>query len=345
MGNQHLEDFCRRLRLVFGGDVVDSRFRRYRRSPERFAGEILNSRWWPRQRDIARCVMQSRRTVVKSANGVGKTYLAADLSLWFLYCHAPSIVLTTAPTRRQVESLLWEEIRRRIRRSNAELPGVLLKTKLQIREGWFALGLATDEDVRFQGFHAENMLIVMDEASGVPDEIWNAIEGVAVGRNNRVLAIGNPLAPAGQFYRAFRSSRWRTLTVSAMEHPNVTGRGEAIEGAVTRETVADRVAEWCEEISPPTAGARQAADCFEWDGRWYRPNDLFLTRVLGEFPEDAENRLILLRWIEREMASGLEPAGPVFMAVDVARFGQDCSVIAVRRGESVVRLENFAAWT
>ncbi|MCL5283725.1 MAG: hypothetical protein M1330_03305 [Armatimonadetes bacterium] len=350
MGDQHLEDFCRRLRLVFGGEAMDNRFRRYRRNPERFAGEVLSSHWWSRQRDIARSVTQSRRTVVKSANGVGKTYLAADLALWFLYCHAPSIVLTTAPTRRQVESLLWEEIRRRMRRANAELPGMLLKTRLQIREGWYALGLATDEDVRFQGFHAENLLVVMDEASGVPDEIWNAVEGVAVGRNNRVLAIGNPLAPVGRFYRAFRSPRWKALTVSALEHPNVIGRGEIIEGAVTRETIADRVAEWCEEVTPPAEGARsnvplhgQAArnNLFEWEGHWYRPNDLFLTRVLGEFPEDAENRLILLRWIERAMKSDVAPVGLVFMAVDVARFGQDCSVIAVRRGPAVVRLESF----
>src|SRR5581483_11508696 len=194
-------------------------FTPYRTDPARFAREVLGSRWWQAQEEIAALVAGHRRVAVKAANGVGKTYLAADLTLWFLYCHRPSIVLTTAPTWRQVESLLWEEIRRRhntvnvaaeVEPARPKLEGSLMQTRLKIADGHFAMGLSTDEPVRFQGFHAENLLVVLDEACGVPEEIWDAVEGVCVGGNNRVLAISNPLSPTGRFYSLFQSPRWQT---------------------------------------------------------------------------------------------------------------------------------------
>jgi hypothetical protein len=108
-----LERFCRVLNARFWEDAWAKRMAAYRKRPERFAREVLGSSWWSKQREAAELVAGNRRVAVKSANGVGKTYLAADLALWFLYSHRPSIVLTTAPTWRQVRYLLWEEIRRR----------------------------------------------------------------------------------------------------------------------------------------------------------------------------------------------------------------------------------------
>src|SRR5438128_1624286 len=86
---------------------------KYKRRPWLFAKEVLGSHWWYKQKSVATALVNNKRVVVKSANGVGKTYLAADLALWFLYTHQPCIVLTTAPTWRQVRHLLWEEIRKR----------------------------------------------------------------------------------------------------------------------------------------------------------------------------------------------------------------------------------------
>ena len=84
----------------------DGGFAAYRRDPAGFAREVLGSTWWRAQEETARLVARQRRVAVKAANGVGKTYLAADIVLWFLYCHAPSVALTTAPTWRQVETRL-----------------------------------------------------------------------------------------------------------------------------------------------------------------------------------------------------------------------------------------------
>lgn len=328
-------------------------FLRYRNDPARFAREVLGSTWWAAQEEIARLLARHRRVAVKAANGVGKTYLAADIVLWFLYCHQPSIVLTTAPTWRQVESLLWQEIARRHRRANVlaesdptrpSLPGALLQTRLKIAEGHFAMGLSTDEPVRFQGFHAENLLVVLDEACGVQEEIWEAVEGICVGRNNRALAISNPLSPAGRFYELFSSPRWKTVTISALAHPNVARgrkRGEprqTIPGAVTRAAVHDRVQEWCQACDPPADTAR---DTFLWEGCRYRPNAQFKVRVLGEFPQSADDSLCSRDWIETAMANEATPSASdlCVLAVDVARFGSDETAFALRRGNCVLWLE------
>ena len=349
-------------------------FAAYRDDPAGFARDILGSRWWGAQAEIADALTKHRRVAVKAANGVGKTYLAADLVLWFLYTHTPSVVLTTAPTWRQVESLLWEEIRRRMRGVNfraeldpsrPKLDGSLLQTKLKIADGHFAMGLSTDEPVRFQGFHADDLLVVLDEACGVPEEIWDAVEGICVGGNNRVLAISNPLSPTGFFYGLFKSPRWKTFTISALAHPNVTTPdGPRIPGAVTRDAVEDRIAAWCEEEREGTGdreqGTEKAAqnagvgeseptpdtrtpnpDLLLWEGRWYRPNGLFRSRALGEFPESASDSLFEIGWIEAAMRRELEPGLPVVIAVDVARFGADETILALRRGDCVTELRAF----
>ena len=342
-------------------------FSRYRHDPTGFAREVLGSHWWRAQENIARLLVRNRRVAVKAANGVGKTYLAADLVLWFLYCCPESVVLTTAPTWRQVETLLWNEIRRRHSSVNGlaerepgrpTLEGSLLQTRLKISEAHFAMGLSTDEPVRFQGFHAENLLVVLDEACGVPEEIWDAVEGICVGANNRVLAISNPLAPQGRFYSLFRGSRWKTLTISALEHPNVLcpkirhGKkhepARMIPGAVTRLSVADRIGEWCEliqETDEPAKRSDPAGLILRWEDKIYRPNALFRARVMGEFPESAEDSLLEIDQIEAAMnrtVSEIPASGDSIcvLAVDVARFGSDETVFALRRGDRVFWLRS-----
>src|SRR5205807_3031416 len=120
-------------------EIWRGRMRRFRRRPELFATTVLGSTWWRRQREVASLVAAARRTAVKSANGVGKTYLAADLALWFLYSFQPSVVLTTAPTERQVRHVLWAEISRRFRGARIPLPGKLRTERLDAGDGWFAI--------------------------------------------------------------------------------------------------------------------------------------------------------------------------------------------------------------
>jgi len=344
-----------------GADDSFEDLARYKRSPRRFAAEILGSKWWAAQDTVGAAVASHRRVVVRSGNGVGKTHLAADLALWFLCTHRPAIVLVTAPTYRQATRVLWAEIERRYHAARHRLPGRLRKTILDLdggRSGSFAMPLTADTADAFQGFHCPNMLVILDEASGIRPEIWQAVDGIAVASNNRILAIGNPLSASGPFYEAFRKAGgWHKCTISALDHPNIAAHGRRIPGCVTREIIAERLAEWCEEL-PATEDNQDASrsaeredlpsrphhlitsspDQITWQGTRYKPTDLFRTRVLGQFPRSEEYGLIPLAWVEAAVSRTLRPEGPRRLAADVARFGPDSTVIGLRQGPVLLDL-------
>jgi hypothetical protein len=196
------------------------------------------------------------------------------------------------------------------------------------------MGLSADTADQFQGFHNPNMFIVVDEAEGVSDEIFEAVESVMTSaETSRLLLIGNPTTVAGAFRRAFHEERnlYHAITISALDSPNVAAGKILVPGLTTAQWVQER-----QEI-------------------WGEDNPLYRARVLGEFPEQAEDTLIRLSDIEAA-ANGELPASPrskgvsepievdendVVLAVDVARFGSDQSVILCRRGQRVEELKAF----
>src|SRR5436190_1512503 len=91
---------------------ANRRFQRYASDPVAFVETVLGQRPWAKQAEILRAVAAAPQTTVRSSHGVGKTWVAACCALWWVYSHHPSLVLTTAPTARQVEGLLWAEINR-----------------------------------------------------------------------------------------------------------------------------------------------------------------------------------------------------------------------------------------
>src|SRR5205807_8143935 len=112
-------------------------------------------------------VRDHKRTAVRSAHGVGKTAIAARVVLWFLAAHPYSKVVTTAPTWHQVREQLWREIHVAHGRAAGFFDGELNDTRLELAPDWFAIGLSTDRPERFAGHHAAELLLVVDEASGV----------------------------------------------------------------------------------------------------------------------------------------------------------------------------------
>ena len=172
-------------------------------SPER----VLGLKLWSKQEEVLEALRDHGRVAVKSGNGLGKGFSAAVAILWFLCCHDPVVVLSTAPTFRQVRHVLWREVHRLYRRSQFALGGKLLDTRLEMCEARFALGLSADSDEEFQGFHSLNMLIVVDEAEGVDEKIYEAIEAIMTSENCRLLLIGNPTTMSGTFRRAFHEDR------------------------------------------------------------------------------------------------------------------------------------------
>lgn len=290
------------------------------RDPLFFCRHVLGGdQPWSRQADTLEALRDHPRVAVRSGHGVGKTWLAARAALWFLFSHPHSIVLTTAPTHRQVRAVLWAELRRQYRNARVDLGGSLTETRLALDDDWFALGLSTDEPERFQGFHSEHLLLILDEAPGVPEPIYEAARGVLTSAHSRVLLIGNPTVPSGPFYEAFRSPEWRGLHIPCTACPNVAHKRVLYPRLVT--------AEWVE------AQARE----------WGRESPAFRSRVLGEFPEESETRLVPLAWVHAAQERKVEkPQGNLRMGVDVARFGGDRTAFAIADDLAVREIQAFS---
>ena len=270
----------------------------------------------PQQTHVIESVRDNRRTLVTAGNSVGKTWLAARLALWFLYSNPRSKVITTAPTWIQVESLLWREIRLAYAGAKYPLGGEIFKSSLQIADDWFALGLSTDSPTRFQGFHAPRIMIIFDEAIGVDPGIWEASEGVAVGNDDRFLAIGNPTDPTSEAKRKDDSGLWNVIRLNAEEHPNVLNGQIVVPGAVTREWIEERAQEY---------GGRESS--------------LYRARVRGLWPMEGDDVLIPAHLVESAVAKWIAPAAnskPICAGCDVARYGADETVIFTIHADGAV---------
>jgi phage terminase large subunit len=189
--------------------------------PVEFTRAFLDHDIWSKQEEILRSVAASRRTAVKACHASGKTFIAAAAVLWWLVRHPDAIVITTAPTWTQVERVLWSEIHSMLQRSGIEFP-IPAATSLRLGPNRYAIGLSTNEGVRFQGYHG-NVLIILDEAPGILSQIYEAIEGIRAGGDVRILALGNPSISSGPFYDAFSGNRegWNQITISAFNTPNL----------------------------------------------------------------------------------------------------------------------------
>jgi phage terminase large subunit len=303
------------------------------RDPVRFCHGLLRQDLWPLQQSILRSVASRHRVAVKACHASGKTFVAAVAVLWFVTRYQDGIVVTTAPTWTQVEKLLWGEIHRAAQSSRIAFPQ-LNKTELRIGPGNYALGLSTNEGVRFQGFHGR-LLIVVDEAPGVKADIWEAIEGIRAGGDVRVLALGNPTIASGPFYDAFSAHRdgWATFTISAFDTPNLHGLS------------LDQL------LALPDSDLEYAPRPYLTTRRWVREkhaewgpgHPLWEARVLGQFPTQAEDALLSLSWLEEAARRPAVDAGsPVVAGLDVAGPGEDETVLVVTAAGSILAQHAWA---
>jgi phage terminase large subunit len=305
----------------------------YAARPVEFASDVLGFTAWSKQREIMEAVRDHSRVAVRSSHGPGKTAIAARVTVTFLATHRKSRVITTAPTWNQVEQQLWREVRAAVAKAHqkghelaAEIPEPTA-TKLELGDQWFAIGLSTNEPERFQGHHADHLLLIVDEASGVDERIYEAAEGFLTAEGSRILLLGNPTRIGGQFHRAFTTERadWRTIHITTFDTPNYTG--EQVPPAVAR--------------SLPHQGW---AD--EKRAQWGEDSPMFQVRVLGNFPSESAYSVLSLAAVEaaqrRELA-GDPTTDRVTISCDVARFGDDETVIVERVGPKVRIVERYVS--
>jgi hypothetical protein len=285
---------------------------------------------------------------VPAANGVGKTYLAADLVASFIADMPAARIILTAPTNRQVSELLWPHVTERLLKLGlANIDWIIpTKPKWSGGDGDKLIGFATNTPMRMQGFHAGNELIIGDEASGMTSAITEALEGIAIAENNYILLIGNPNLAEGAFYTACKQPSYHTEAISSLTHPNILARAEVIPGATTWESLVARVRDWCKEVATATDetfsievadSELQSGPSEERRPRNFLPNDAFRIRYLGRFPSSTQWSLIMRNQIDAAMTRDLPGARPKLAALDVARTGGDSTVYGLRIGDTLAR--------
>jgi hypothetical protein len=304
------------------------------RDPQWFARLVLGAKLCPAQRDILAAVARHSRVAVKSCHASGKTYAIAVAVLWWLVAHPDGIVVTTAPTWLQVEKVIWGEIRKLLLCAQAH--GVIAfptpqRTELKLGVQNYALGLSTDDSARFQGFHSGHVLVVLDEAPGVRAEVYEAIEGIRAGGQVHVLAIGNPVMAAGAFYEAFAANRvgWRTFTINSFDTPpNLRSLSlEAMRQLPSGLPEDDPI--FAYQPRPYLVTRRWVYEKL-WE--WGEDSPLWQSRVLGSFPEQAQDSLLSLRWLELawEPKVVARDEDELYVGIDVAEGGGDETVCVVR---------------
>lgn len=295
-----------------------------------FTSEILGDNLWGKQQDIINSVRDNKVTSVRSCHDIGKSFTAARTALWFLQAHPNSIVITTAPTFRQVEHIIWREMRGAYKASRIPLGGKSLTTRLEFSEEWYAIGISTDEPDRFQGFHAKSghILVIVDEAAGVDEEVFKAIESVLSSQGARLLMIGNPTSLTGTFYDSHhKDPNAHRIHISCFDTPNFTNNGIRNLDDLMKIDMSkiEIVAPWL--ITPEWVKDKVT--------RWGVDSPMFQARCLGNFPSAEVNSLIPLNLIEAaatpERRERIKP-GRAFLGVDVARYGDDTTVLTPRRG-------------
>ncbi|NJJ37835.1 DEAD/DEAH box helicase family protein [Paenibacillus apii] len=285
---------------------------------------------WQRQAmaDIAR----HPRVTIRSGQGVGKTAFEAVIVVWFLCTRPYPKVICTAPTKQQLHDVLWAEVAKWLERSMVKNLLKWTKTKVYMighEQRWFATARTATKPENMQGFHEEHMLFIVDEASGVKDEIMEAIFGTLSGDGNKLVLCGNPTRTSGVFYDSHHKDRadYRAHKVSSRQ---------------TRRTNKKNI---------------------EMLERKYGKNsDVVRVRVDGEFPRMEPDTFIPLELAEaaamrtiyqvvddNERDEDLPPAwrtvipdaAELEIGVDVARFGDDETDIVPRIGILVPFIRSY----
>lgn len=319
----------------------------YLADPVAWVRDQLGEFLWSKQREIAQAVVDHRYTAVQSAHDTGKSFVSSRLVSWWLDVHPPgeAFVVTTAPTAAQVSAILWREIRKAHKKAKLHgyvTSGSVPEWKLPDGEP-IAYGRkpADYDQAAFQGIHARYVLVIVDEADGVPKSLFEAVDALATNIRARVLAIGNPDNPASHFSQVCKpGSGWHTIQIDGLETPNMTAEALAehpelanLYDQLGMQPSTEQIPEELRDLllSPLWVAERIS--------RWGIESPTFTSKVRGKFPEIGEDILIPPGLILAAQQRHLDPGPYGILGVDVARYGSDRSVIYLRSGP-VVRLQS-----
>lgn len=301
---------------------MQSTILRWRAKPPQFVTDVFGATPDDWQAEALQDLADHDKVSIRSGHGVGKSTLDSWAILWFLSCYFPAKVPCAAPTMHQIRDILWPELaiwHRRMPKGLREQFAINTSTqdmRLYLKsapESSFAVARAGDKSKpeALQGFHADNLLFILDEASGIDDIVFEVAQGALSTPDAKVLMTANPTRGSGYFFDSHHKmrSRWRTHRVSCLDSPRVT-----------RQYVEDVAAQYGED------------------------SNVYRVRVLGEFPLSEDDVVIPLHLMEAAIVRDVEPSEayrPVW-GLDVARFGDDRTALAKRRGNAL--FEPVKSW-
>lgn len=291
---------------------------RYRNDPVNFVRNVLKAEPLEWQVRLMKAVAAGNRQIcVRSGHGVGKTTVVAWILIWFLTTRFPCKAVVTAPTAPQLFDALFAELKAQLNklpdaiRTLFEVTTDRVELKASPESAFISARTASVERPEaLQGIHSEHVLLVADEAPGVPEVVYEAGGGSMSSANAQTLLIGNPTRSSGYFFNAFHRNRddWAKFHVNAAE---------------------------CPLVSPKYV--QSIARTYGLESNQYR------VRVLGEFPTSDDDTLIAAALVRAAFDRSITPHkhAPIIWGLDVARFGSDRTVLCRRQGGLVLP---FMAW-
>ena len=291
----------------------------YKNNPVLFVREVLNTEPDVWQIEFLNHIAAgNRRISVRSGHGVGKSTASAWAMLWYLFLRFPVKIVVTAPTSSQLYDALFAELKRWIK----SMPQ-LLQDQLEVKQDRIEVkGAETEAFISartsraeqpeaLQGVHSDNVMLVADEASGIPEQVFEAAAGSMSGHAAVTLLLGNPVRSSGFFFDTHNrlTADWITMKVSCADSPRVS---EA----------------YIEEMK----------------ARYGEESNAYRIRVLGEFPRSDDDTVIPMELLEMASNRDVEASQHAKMVwgLDVARFGSDKSALCKRQGNAVT--EPIRTW-
>jgi phage terminase large subunit len=299
-------------------DYIDF-VKRYVNDPVLFVREQLGVEPDPWQVDFLNAVRDGHRRIsIRSGHGVGKSTGASWAMIWYFMTRYPVKVVVTAPTSAQLYDALFAEVKRWVKELQPavqeliEMKSERIELKASPTEAFISARTSRAEQPEaLQGIHSDNVMLIADEASGVPEQVFEAAAGSMSGHSATTILLGNPVRSSGFFYDTHTrlANEWWTKRVSCVDSPRVSDAYVA-----------------------------------EMASRYGEESNAYRIRVLGEFPLSDDNTVIGMELIESAVYRDVvgSAVAPMIWGLDVARFGSDSSALCKRKGNVVI--EQIKKW-
>ena len=312
------------------------------------------------QKDCLDYIAKNDRVAIAACHDVGKTFLIARTVHWFLSCYKYSKVITTAPTYNQVKNILWSEIRSAHNTSKFPLGGSINLTEWKIDDGWFALGFTPRNESTggigqgtqssFQGFHAKGgLLVIFDEATGIPHNFWTMAEGLMTSANAKFLVIGNPTSTSSQFYQCFKSREWSKIYLSCFDSPNLIANNitdlDSLQNEINKyKSLPDEDArKYVNDYKIVRPYLLTAKWVVQNSAKWGIEHPLTVSKILGKFPQSGDKALVSLGNVEQSQMKIYYPlkSDRKIIGADIARYGSDATILTGLHGKKQTSKKEF----